>query len=248
MITDPFVELAEDFADEFRSADKTPKSIRKRKALAIEKIENTQNITFKIGEISYSYDSIISFIHRPVKYEEEELGFFKFCINIGTETEDVFFFYTSDYDVQEYAIEGAIRNILSKRKVADENPINDSENIVYIDSIPEEINKLKKLLDIGALTEEEYNSQKKELLELPTYTEIVTETETTPPKIEAEETNNNIIVENEKIAYTPDEQQSQTGVYADKQEELPSYEEKNEKKTIFDQLKKVSKEIWRAGR
>lgn len=94
------------------------------------------------------------------KKGDNGIGFLRFkkTANKENQADDIVFFFrnnTDIYKIYEY-IQKQIRNIHKQKELSKINK----------ESIPDEILKYKNLLDIGAITKEEYEKKKKELLDL----------------------------------------------------------------------------------
>ena len=120
----------------------------------------TDKKKFKVyrGEHKIEYCDISKIEFQSV--DKNEVGFVRISTINNVSTEDVVFLFNEDFimdGVQEYMIE-KIESI-HKDNIQNQKQIDDS-------SIPDEILKYKNLLDVGAITQEEFAAKKNELLGL----------------------------------------------------------------------------------
>ncbi len=107
------------------------------------------------GDEAFTYDDINEFV---VKHPTEEIGFIRFLVGDRT----MLFFIEgneSKYHLKE------LENYIRQRLTQDKKPeVKRKTHVTRINSIADEIMKDKELLDIGAISEEEFTAKKKELL------------------------------------------------------------------------------------
>jgi len=94
------------------------------------------------------------------KVGDNEVGFLRFrnSLNQERQSEDIVFFFRNDSNINK------IYDYIQEQMRNARNP--KITSTIKKESIPDEILKYKNLLDIGAITEDEYEKKKKELLKL----------------------------------------------------------------------------------
>lgn len=123
---------------------------------------------FKVinGSITINYDDFDHIEYQKVG--ENEIGYFRFQNNKfhSNPEEDIMFFFSSDAYIQK-----TFTYINEKVKEAHENVQRNKISVekkqtLASGSVADEILKFKNLLDMGAITQEEFDAKKKELLDL----------------------------------------------------------------------------------
>ncbi|WP_449078664.1 SHOCT domain-containing protein [Ruminococcus sp.] len=127
---------------------------------------SNEKVSFKLvkGGITINYNDFDRIEYKNVG--DDELGFLRFRNSMyGCESaEDIVFFFDDDsYMKQVYSYINEKISIAHKQSQMTENSKNPEVNNT---SVADEILKFKNLLDIGAITQEEFDTKKRELLKM----------------------------------------------------------------------------------
>lgn len=113
---------------------------------------------FKIDYSTYGY----------VEFQrscDDDIGFIRFVNTLcgGNPSEDIIFFFMGDNSKPEAAYNSILEGISAKKAVVS---MPKPEKVRVHGSAADEILKYKNLLDMGAITQEEYDAKKRELLDI----------------------------------------------------------------------------------
>lgn len=98
--------------------------------------------------------------------KEKDVGFIRFCRNGGDPYDDIVFLFNSNKSNVKKAYSAICQGIeaaFQPQPVVQTIPVQNAESTLQL-SVADEILKFKQLLDIGAITPEEFEAKKKELL------------------------------------------------------------------------------------
>ena len=162
-----------------KMANKFEKSIESTLDNAIDIAYDNQftgkNLFKKLGRENYfSYNDFDTIMFRDI--ENDALGYIKFQNKktINDTNNDVLFFYGRDFKSELKEIMPSVYSLLSKKireaqELAQQPEVQKNiQNVSQSDDLQklDDIVKFKELLDMGIITQEEYNTKKKELLGL----------------------------------------------------------------------------------
>lgn len=129
----------------------------------------TGSVPFKVIKgktvIRYDYYDIVEFVNsRPIG-DDEELGFLRFRSSKLPEDEmnSLLFFFSYDNDMAQ-RIYSYIHDRINTIKEKTHQAVEKKQSMANF-SVADEILKFKNLLDLGVITQEEFDKKKKELLE-----------------------------------------------------------------------------------
>lgn len=140
--------------------------------------------TFKLvrGSITINYHNYSKTVFQSANPSNNDIGFIKF-INpkyCNDPSEDIIFFFTNNNGmdsiyhaicecietcnpIEEESMDSSSTAVPSSHKPESSNPMQNQSTQI---SVADEILKFKKLLDMGAITQEEFDAKKKQLLNL----------------------------------------------------------------------------------
>ena len=114
-----------------------------------------------VREINYLDCEDIQFLRLNTE-KEDCIGAIKFVL---TNSKEYSFFYSHN-EKQVLKARASIDDLVCKNKAEAQEKINEKSNLVGSSTIADEIMKYKNLLDIGAITQAEFDAKKKQLLNL----------------------------------------------------------------------------------
>lgn len=124
---------------------------------------------FKVikGNFKIDYHNFVYVDYADCGEKETDIGYIRFCRNADNPFDDVVFLFEYDDGKLERAYSGICKGIEMARQPAPapQIPSNVAQPIQVSQlSVADELLKFKQLLDMGAITQEEYDIKKKELL------------------------------------------------------------------------------------
>lgn len=133
----------------------------------------TGKVAFKVikGEFKLDYHNYDYADYNEGTNAENDIGFVRFIKNSQVQHEDVVFLFSNNRDKANKAYSAICRGIDLAHQVAPtiqelNISVNNNNLTNSSTSVADEILKFKQLLDIGAITQEEFDTKKKELLNL----------------------------------------------------------------------------------